>query len=679
MTGLPRPIRVDGCGIAGTRRSVARAWTTLACLFWALCAAAQEGLRPPVPLAQDLRPLGAVEMFEAPGVDVAALLEEDEQRESRNVPFRFASPFVVSVTPADNGLWEESGDGRMSVWRMRVTAAGAVSMSLGFERYAMPPGGRLLVYTPDYAEVVGPFTDADNESHGQLWTPVLRGDEVVIEVAVPVDRVEDLSLELGSVNRGYRDFGSSDKQSDCNVSIACSEADGHRDVARSVGRIQIGGSGLCSGALLNNTSEDGRPYLLTAAHCGIDGSNAATIVVYWNYEGPVCGPLSGGSLSQSQTGAYFRAGHRATDFTLLELDDPPAPAHDVYWSGWDRSAADPDRVAGVHHPRGSEKAISLRHRPTTTSGYGRRAPNDGSHIRVSGWDSGTTEGGSSGSPLFDRDKRIVGQLHGGEAGCRNEVTDWYGRLSMSWDGGGTQGTRLRDWLDPAGTGAMALNGRDSTGASPGPLATGGLVLDLGEFDVDGRWLAVGLGTVTVSVLLLSLARARRSIARGLKRMSRPVAHAAGGPRRGADGNIVWDDGLPDPVPDPQPSPRPGGQCFVVGRDPECDVRLQDDTVSWRHAEVERLSGGRLHLTDCRSTNGTFVLVDDVWRPIRQQVVHPMQRIRFGACGLTGAELDALCARVRAEERGSDSSSSEDARGVGRGPVRNWKTGEIVDR
>ena len=185
-----------------------RVWLVSAGVFWSLAAGAQEGqLRPPDALAQGLRPLADVEVVETPAVDAAALLAADEQAGSRGAPLRFASPFVTSATPAGAGSWEESDAGERSVWRLRIRSAGAVSMNLGFARYVMPPGGRLMIYTPDYQQIAGPFTDADNESHGELWTPILPGAEMVIEVVVPASLVDELQLELGSVNRGYRAVG----------------------------------------------------------------------------------------------------------------------------------------------------------------------------------------------------------------------------------------------------------------------------------------------------------------------------------------------------------------------------------------------------------------------------------------------------------------------------------------
>ncbi len=81
------------------------------------------------------------------------------------------------------------------------------------------------------------------------------------------------------------------------------------------------------------------------------------------------------------------------------------------------------------------------------------------HWRVDDWEDGTTEGGSSGSCLWDEfTQRCVGQLHGGYASCSSITSDWYGKLSVSWTGGGTDDSRLSNWLDPGDTGVTYLNG-----------------------------------------------------------------------------------------------------------------------------------------------------------------------------------------------------------------------------
>ncbi len=67
--------------------------------------------------------------------------------------------------------------------------------------------------------------------------------------------------------------------------------------------------------------------------------------------------------------------------------------------------------------------------------------------------------------------------------------------------------------------------------------------------------------------------------------------------------------------------RPPGGSWLVGRGPDCDVRLPfDATVSLRHAEV-RADGrpGHFLLVDERSRNGSFVN----WRPLMPATPAPV--------------------------------------------------------
>jgi V8-like Glu-specific endopeptidase len=244
------------------------------------------------------------------------------------------------------------------------------------------------------------------------------------------------------------------------VDVVCPEGDDWRSEIPAIGVISTGGSTFCSGFMVNNTAQDAKPYFMTANHCGISTSNAASLVVYWNFESPTCGQHGGGSLAQNQTGSYFRSSYSASDFTLVELDSDPNPAWGVTFAGWDRSSADPTSAVAIHHPNTDEKSISFENDPTTTTSYlSNTVPGDGTHIRITDWDLGTTEGGSSGSPLFNQNQHVVGQLHGGYASCTSQTSDWYGRFSVSWTHG------LSSYLDPLASGVTTLDTFD-------PYATG---------------------------------------------------------------------------------------------------------------------------------------------------------------------------------------------------------------
>ncbi len=413
------------------------------------------------------QPLSAVDTVEVPPIDLDEVAFEDQMRAADGLAPRYAIPWKVHITPRTDGTWEQL-DAKTMLWRLRIVSPGAYSLNLGFTHYTMPHNGKLFVYATDGTYSLRPFTEQDNETHGQLWTPVVLADDIIVEVSVPTDAVDDLDLELGSINHGYRGFGKDDageKSGSCNVDVVCPEGDDWWSEIPSVGVISTGGYLFCTGFMVNNTAEDETPYFMTANHCGITSGNAASLVVYWNFQSPTCGQHGGGSLSQNQTGSFFRASYSTSDFTLVELDDDPNPDWGITFAGWDHSGNDATTAVGIHHPNTDEKSISFEYQGTRVTSYlGTSSPGDGTHVRIVDWDVGTTEPGSSGSPLFNQDHHVIGQLHGGYAACGNNDSDWYGAFARSWTGGGTNSTRLSNWLDPINSGAVALDTLDPSAA-----------------------------------------------------------------------------------------------------------------------------------------------------------------------------------------------------------------------
>ncbi|WP_367391389.1 proprotein convertase P-domain-containing protein [Lewinella sp. LCG006] len=428
-------------------------------------------------LAATSTPLSEVEQLQLPRLDNKELLQAEQARRAPGRAPRFAETIEVNVSPNTHGTWEVANG--TAVWRLRVPSPGAKSINFGFDQYRMPPGGQLMLYTPDGSLVQGPFTPADNEDHEELWTPVIPGDELVIEVSLPAARQSELRLHLKSVNHdflGFGDIASSVLSGSCNLDVVCGAADGwgivdnYRDIIQSVGVISTGGGTFCTGFLVSNARQDCAPFFMTANHCGINNGNAPSLVVYWNYINSVCrqpgSPASGGngdgSLADFNTGSIFRAAYAPSDMTLVELDDPVSETADAWFAGWDaREVLAQDTIIGIHHPSTDEKRISFEFDGVYTGNWGSGATPvpDGNHLIIEDWDIGTTEGGSSGSPIFNSNKQVIGQLHGGAASCNNDSYDSYGWFFTSWEGGGTPSTRLRDWLDPDNTGVLEIPGR----------------------------------------------------------------------------------------------------------------------------------------------------------------------------------------------------------------------------
>ena len=153
--------------------------------------------------------------------------------------------------------------------------------------------------TKGRASIARPFTSEDNSKARQLWTPAIESCDVAIEINLaPSTSKEDLKLSLSSVNVGYKGFRIRPENEhgqprrklsgSCNIDVVCPEGNGWEAEISSVAVYSTGGGTFCTGAMINNANEDGTPFFLTAAHCGITSSNAPSLVTYWNFQSSQC-------------------------------------------------------------------------------------------------------------------------------------------------------------------------------------------------------------------------------------------------------------------------------------------------------------------------------------------------------------------------------------------------------
>jgi len=400
-----------------------------------------------------------------PAINALALREAEAAAAGFGLARRFAAPITVAADTRNSGTVED--DGNAWRWQLTVRAPGAQGQTFGFSRLRLPSGGAMRILSLDGSAALGPFL---GHTGGELWTPAIDGAAAVIEVTAPSAAAKHVDVQLATVGRVFRDPFLPESGA-CNVDVVCSDADGLRAQTRSVALIQVGGAYVCSGALLNSTGPGRPPYVLTGAHCNLSAASAPSVVAYFGFENTICrapgsvasGGTGDGSRARFVSGASLRAVYTATDSALLELSSSPPISWGVFYAGWSVAPVAPITGAVIHHPNADEKRISFDSGPISITAYaGQDSPGDGSHLWVSGYETGTTEPGSDGGPLFDGGGRIVGTLHGGTSACGVEGNDWYGRLAPAWLGGGSAASSLQPWLDPASTGATVLDGVDGS-------------------------------------------------------------------------------------------------------------------------------------------------------------------------------------------------------------------------
>ncbi len=407
--------------------------------------------------------------------DAAATAVEDSIGKAHNRSPMYGRVLDVNADLNDAGVWTEMPDGGR-MWRLRVTSTGALATELFFTDMFLPSGASLYVYSDDGQQVLGGFTTYNNRPSRLFSTAQLMGPSSIVEYDEPAAAAGLGSLRISSVGHAYRMVG--DALSDaCEVDVNCPEGNGWQQQRDGVVRVGVktgNNLGWCSGSLVNNLTQDCKPYFLTANHCSLNeqgGQSSAADFEQWkfyfHYQRPGC--ASGTALVGDQVvgctkrgDSHDNGGASGSDFLLLEALDATIPdSFDPYWNGWDATGTGSSSGVGIHHPAGSEKKISTYSSSLQSSSWG-SVPN--THWRVL-WVAtanghGVTEGGSSGSPLFNSVHRIIGTLTGGGSGCNSTTQpDYYGKVSYHWQSdGGTTNEKLKHWLDPGSTGILSMDG-----------------------------------------------------------------------------------------------------------------------------------------------------------------------------------------------------------------------------
>jgi len=427
------------------------------------------------PQSWRLKNIENLEAVAMPQFDLKALRAEDKINDTRqDKPYRYGHEFLVDHTLQNSGKWTTLPNGDR-IWRMRYLSKGAQTLNFLFTDFYMPKGATLYLYNADHTDLLGAYDDKQNNAQRVLGTWLVKGEDITIEYFEPAAHTGEGKIEIFKVVHGYRSLSATEVDPDgglnasgsCMYDVECyiEGINSLKEISKkSVALIIVGNSNWCTGSLINNTSNDGTPYFLTADHCYSDPSQWA-FMFNWINPNPSCAtgvPSTNNAPNYHLTvsGAELKARKEESDFTLVEITIGLPDDWGLVWAGWDRSTTIPQFSYGIHHPAGDIMKVSLDYdAPTMVNDIG----DFGIVWDIANWEIGGLQPGSSGSPMFDNNGRIRGQawyIYGAPVCNGLNVggqSSGYGRFNVSWDAGSTPAARLKEWLDPQNTGALTTD------------------------------------------------------------------------------------------------------------------------------------------------------------------------------------------------------------------------------
>jgi hypothetical protein len=408
----------------------------------------------------------SVQNLHIPNQNITINYQEIEQlKRDTSFLYQFGKIYDLSYDIEDFDLVKVKEDGTQ-IFHLKIHAPKAIALNLYFSQVHLDPNAKIFIYSPFEKKVSPAFEASSVLQDASMITDHYNGASIWVEYQHPPKTelknpfiISGLTYCFKPIKAG-NGFGDSDL---CMINVACSESQNFSLPVSSTVRIKVvnvdGTTAWCSGTLVNNTLQDGTPYVLTANHCRINSSISKLNdwEFYFNYQQPTCSRTNIEPNLLVLKGADFIAspgnddGEFSSDFLLLKLKGSILKSWNVSFSGWNRTGTATSSGVSIHHPFGDVKKISTYKNQPTSVQYGSVA---GTHFRVlwSATQNGfsTTEGGSSGAGLFNSNGQLIGALTGGGASCQNNtLPDFYGRFWFSWDRYGNQSSqRLKDWLDP---------------------------------------------------------------------------------------------------------------------------------------------------------------------------------------------------------------------------------------
>ncbi|WP_029902017.1 Ig-like domain-containing protein [Prevotella sp. 10(H)] len=395
----------------------------------------------------------------------------DMQYGKRGTAMLEARIYDLGISMDTVGFWS-AFSGKENIWKLNIKVPEAKRFFISFDDFYIPEGAQLYAYNKSNTTDAVIYTHKDNPGGGPYSLENMSGDNVVLEYVTSDKATESPRMVLSNIGYKYttgtnqhNDFNTSQP---CMININCPEGEKWQDQKRGIVLLRItrnSNTYLCSGTMINNTTNDKTPYLLTSEHCFENmtpESIAPNTAFIFEYELPTCEIKPGDKAPKYK---YHKGSEvlvlnpieGGSDGALLKLSEKIPDDWDVYFNGWDRENKPAANGAVIHHPKGDVKKISF-YEKAPVSGKWSSKSQFGTHWVVY-YSEGATEGGSSGSPLFNQAGLITGTLTGGDNNCNNpDISDAYGKLWYHWDQYKDTEQHMKKYLDPKNSGATKIAG-----------------------------------------------------------------------------------------------------------------------------------------------------------------------------------------------------------------------------
>ena len=461
-------------------------------IFFLICATSYCSVSNLLPVSfydslHVLKPLEELDskITDIPNIDSLLIWESSLLDTNEVIPTFYGYPFIVNYSLSNTGTWDTLYNGDR-IWRLNIICPNAYTVNFVFENFHLAENSHISFYNIDMDFILGPYNNSINKEHQIFSSHLITGQSIIVELFEPKNNIENTEFTITKIIYGYKDVFSfiymyypkiikpELQSAECHRDANCPEGD---DWCREKYSVAVGISPLqtdyepwhsFSGSLINNTRNDFTPYFLTALHCLTYRKNTVphtneAILNQWSFKFGFIrdGCETGNELPSFEcSGVDLISSWSAIDGLLVKFqtqlqsgDFFPA----LYFNGWDNSGVVPDNVTGLHHPDGDVMKISQKN---TSPGFGPPLGFYKNYYWKVDWDLGAIEGGSSGSPLYTNNHKVIGLASSTTLyyPCNPDNATLYGRLDLYWLGGGTDETSLHKWLDPDDTGAETLDG-----------------------------------------------------------------------------------------------------------------------------------------------------------------------------------------------------------------------------